>query len=203
MTNGVQSIQTQMPFTAPVLSEDASGEEIMSKYILPILVTTVTSHFLLKTVDNIFFEQEKGDRDRMFKDISHLIETSELPRESDMITAMTKSRDKISESDKKDSYDDLDELISKSIKSMEEAARAMSVANTKTKCKVCKETLSTLSKEISKGKEKIQENTHYIITAAKKADAMQRLKKQGRLPLDSKWDELSEDQRELVRRNVR
>jgi len=203
MTNGIQSIQAQMPFATPVLSEDSSGEDIVYKYILPILVTTVTSHFLLKTVDDIFFNQDKDDRGKMFKDISHLIDTSDLPHESDLITELSKSRENISEYDKKESYDDLDELIAKSIKSMDEAARAMSVANTKTKCKVCKETLSTLSKEISKGKEKIQENTHYIITAAKKADAMQRLKKQGRLPLDLKWDDLSEDQKELVRRNVR
>jgi hypothetical protein len=180
-----------LPSTSGVFDMDA-----LKSYVVPIVLTTTVSYFLQKTIDKWITGEAEVDQKKMFAELQEIVRASDLP-----------TRDQIDETayehkiePARRSMAEMRGLIETSIEKIDEAQKSLESAQDKTRCSLCKSTLMKLSEELKAGKKNVEAGTQYILTASDKWDAMQTLKSAGKIPREKSWEELTESERNMVRR---
>ena len=158
-------------------------------YILPVTAAVVLSHIANTAVDKIIVKPDEEKRiEDLYNEMMKKVEASKLPRREEA----PEMRD----------MRDMSSLIEDSIHSLQEAQKSLETATEKTKCGVCKNSLSKATEVVKTDLLEVKENTRGIMSASKKYSALQRLKSMGKIDKDKKWSELSDEEKENVRELV-
>lgn len=170
--------------------------DMFRSYVIPIVVTTTSSYLLQRLIDNWIDDGNASDQKEMFTEMQRIVKESDLPSREQLDIQEYERRLEPA----RKSMHEMRELIVKSIDQIDEAQKSLESAQDKTQCTLCRTTLSKLSEELKLGKSGIESGTRYILTAADKWDAIQKLKSAGKISKDTGWDKLTESERNLVRR---
>lgn len=169
-----------------IITEDMDLGTAFKVYILPVTTAVVLSHIANTAVDKIIAKPDEEKRiEDLYNEMMKKVESSKLPR-TEEAPEMRDMRD-------------MSSLIEDSLSSLQQAQKSLEIATEKTKCGVCKDSLSKAAEVVKNDLSGIKDKTHGIMSASKKYSALQRLKSMGKIDKTKKWLELSEAEKEQVR----
>lgn len=182
----VSLVSTPISIQSPSLSSNIDLGTAFKTYVIPVAAAIVISHVVNTTVDNMFKKGEDEKKiNELYDGMIKRVEGSQLPRTEDS-PEMKDTRD-------------MTHLIEESIVSLKRAQQSIEAASVKTKCGVCQNTLSKIGSTLENDVSQVVDSTKGIMSASKKYSAMKTLKKNGRLPPDKKWSDLTDDEKALVK----
>ncbi|MFA5235198.1 MAG: hypothetical protein WC390_12435, partial [Sulfurimonas sp.] len=143
-------------------------------------------HIANTAVDKIIAKPDEEKRiEDLYNEMMKKVEASNLPRHE--------------EAPEMKDMRDMSSLIEDSLTSLQKAQKSLEIATEKTKCGVCKNSLSKATEVVKTDLLEVKENVRGITSASRKYSALQRLKSMGKIDKTKKWMELSEEEKEQVR----
>lgn len=171
------------------ITSDMNLATAFKVYILPVTAAVVLSHIANTAIDKVITKEDESKRiENFYTEMMKKVEASNLPRREEP-------------PDMRDMRD-MSSLIEDSLTSLQKAQKSLEVATGKTKCGVCKESLSKATEVLKSDLLEVKENTRGIMSASKKYSALQRLKSMGKIDKDKKWSELTIEEKNIVREIV-
>lgn len=158
-------------------------------YVLPVTAAVVLSHIANTAIDKVIVKPDEDKRiEDLYTSMMKKVEASNLPRRE--------------EAPEMKDMRDMSSLIEDSITSLQKAQKSLEVATEKTKCGVCKDSLSKATEVVKTDLMEVTENTRGIMSASRKYSALQRLKSMGKIDHGKKWSDLSDEEKDEVRKLV-
>jgi|GEM_PF-4401400 hypothetical protein len=168
------------------ITSDMNLATAFKVYILPVTAAVVLSHIANTAIDRVIVKEDEEKRiENFYADMMKKVEASNLPRREEP-------------PDMRD-VRDMSSLIEDSLSSLQKAQKSLEAATGKTKCGVCKESLSKATEVLKSDLLEVKENTRGIMSASKKYSALRRLKSMGKVDKSKKWTDLTMEEKDMVR----
>lgn len=164
-----------------------TGSSSITEYIVPVVAAIVISNIATAAIDEIVFSKKREEElaEKMYRSMEEKISSSSLPRREDLLP--------------KDAAE-VENLIDESIKYFNKAKESLESAKNVSRCGVCKNTIDRVREVIERDAGDIANETRFLKSANKKIATIRKLKKQGKIPEEKRWEEFTKDEKELVRR---
>lgn len=190
MTITNPSLNPVLSATRPLLQGQAtatSGSSV-TDYVIPVVAAIVLSNIATSVIDEMVFSRKKEEEitERMYRSIEDKIRSSSLPLRPDDVP--------------KD-VQEVEGLIDESLGYFEKAKKSLENARNISSCGVCKTTLDRVKGGIEKEANQIESETKFLKSANKKVSTIRRLKREGKIPENKKWEEFTKEEKELIRRS--
>jgi len=190
MTIHNPSLNPIMSATRPLMQAGATstGEPSVVDYIIPVVAAIVLSNLATGVIDELVFSKKREEEitEKMYHSIEDKIRASSLPIRSEDVP--------------KD-VQEVEGLIDESLGYFEKAKKSLENARSISSCGVCKTTLERVKGGIEKEANQIESETKFLKSANKKVATIRKLKREGKIPENKKWEEFTKDEKELVRRS--
>ena len=167
--------------------------------IIPTLMAVGLGYVTSHIVDSYLAPPVDMDLERrkMYEEMRGMVKTGDAPTGNAYRKPDPEVKTRVINPAERD-MNDMTTLVKSSITKLKEAREDLAKAEGKSRCSLCKTTLSELGETLQRDEETVKKETDFILKTSDKWRTMQDLKATGKLRADASWDTMTPSERKLV-----